>query len=153
MGAQEAVDGRDAEHSRRGLEDVKILTSSWMRQVPLRRDVPRSRGMSPARDAQRLGDLIDGKRPTLLTFAYFNCPVLCSLILNSAVSSLAKVPWTIGKEFDVITLSIDPHETSDREEGQEQATLLAAHRSTGRPRGDATRLGTSSWVTTRRSPA
>jgi protein SCO1/2 len=62
----------------------------------------------------RLGDLIDGKRPTLLTFAYFNCPVLCSVILNSAVDSLSKIPWTIGREFDVITISIDPNEAPAR---------------------------------------
>jgi protein SCO1/2 len=71
----------------------------------------------------RLGDLIDGKRPTLLTFAYFNCPVLCSLILNSAVSSLAKIPWTIGREFDVITISIDPNETIERAKGKREALL------------------------------
>jgi protein SCO1/2 len=71
----------------------------------------------------RLGDLIDGKRPTLLTFAYFNCPVLCSLILNSAVSSMAKIPWTIGKEFDVITISIDPNETADRAQKKREALL------------------------------
>jgi len=74
-------------------------------------------------NAVRLGSLIDGKRPTLLTFAYFNCPVLCSLILNSAVASLVKVPWTIGKEYDVITISIDPHETADRAKAKRDALL------------------------------
>jgi protein SCO1/2 len=76
-----------------------------------------------------LGDLIDGKRPTLLTFAYFNCPVLCSLILNSAASSMAKIPWTIGHEFDVITISIDPHETVERAKSKRDG-LLAGY---GRP--------------------
>ena len=71
----------------------------------------------------RLGSLIDGKRPTLLTFAYFNCPVLCSLILNSAVSSMSKIPWTIGKEFDVITISIDPHETLERTKSKRESLL------------------------------
>ena len=74
-------------------------------------------------NAVRLGSLIDGKRPTLLTFAYFNCPVLCSLILNSAVASLVKVPWTIGKEYDVITISIDPHETVERAKSKREALL------------------------------
>jgi protein SCO1/2 len=77
----------------------------------------------------RLGDLIDGKRPTLLTFAYFNCPVLCSLILNSAASSMAKIPWTIGQEFDVITISIDPHETAERARSKREG-LLSSY---GRP--------------------
>jgi protein SCO1 len=78
-----------------------------------------------------LGSILDGKRPTLLTFAYFNCPVLCSLILNSAVASLVKVPWTIGKEFDVVTISIDPAETSERAKSKRDS-LLAQY-----GRGDA----------------
>lgn len=77
----------------------------------------------------RLGDLVNGQRPTLLTFAYFNCPVLCSLILNSAVSSLAKIPWTIGREFDVVTISIDPRETAARAQTKRDS-LLAQY---GRP--------------------
>jgi protein SCO1/2 len=83
----------------------------------------------PDGKAVRLGDLIDGKRPTLLTFAYFNCPVLCSLILNSAASSMSKIPWTIGREFDVITISIDPHESAERAKSKRTA-LLADY---GRP--------------------
>ncbi len=70
-----------------------------------------------------LGDFVDGKRPTLLTFAYFNCPVLCSLILNSATSSMSQIPWTIGREFDVITISIDPHETVDRAVAKRESLL------------------------------
>jgi protein SCO1 len=71
----------------------------------------------------KLGDIIDGKRPTLLTFAYFTCPVLCSLILNSADGSLSKIPWTIGKEFDVITISIDPHESVDKAKDRQESLL------------------------------
>ncbi len=77
----------------------------------------------PEGKSVRLGDLIDGKRPTLLTFAYFNCPVLCSVILNSAVTSMSKIPWTIGREFDVITISIDPHETPERAQKKREALL------------------------------
>jgi protein SCO1/2 len=71
----------------------------------------------------RLGDLFDGKRPTLLTFAYYNCPVLCSLILSSAASSMGKIPWTIGREFDVVTISIDPTETVERAKSKREALL------------------------------
>jgi protein SCO1/2 len=77
----------------------------------------------PEGNPVRLGDLVDGKRPTLLTFAYFNCPVLCSLILNSAVEAMSKIPWTIGKEFDVITISIDPKEAPSRAQGKREALL------------------------------
>ncbi len=61
----------------------------------------------------KLGDYFDGKRPTLFVFAYHTCPMLCSLVLDAAVKSLNMVPWTVGGEFDVVSLSIDPHDTPE----------------------------------------
>ena len=51
----------------------------------------------------------DGKRPVVLTFAYHSCPVLCSMVLNNAVAGLKRIGWTMGKEYDVVTISIDPN--------------------------------------------
>jgi protein SCO1/2 len=59
----------------------------------------------------RLGDLVDGERPVLLQFAYFTCPALCNLVQDGVVKALAEVPWTIGDQYRVITLSIDPRDT------------------------------------------
>jgi protein SCO1 len=59
----------------------------------------------------RLGDFFDGKRPTLLVFAYHTCPMLCSLVLDATVRSLNDVEWTVGREFDVVSISIDPKDT------------------------------------------
>lgn len=59
----------------------------------------------------RFGDLVDGKRPTLLIFAYHSCPVLCSMIQNGVVEALQGVPWTVGKDFNAVTISIDPRDT------------------------------------------
>jgi protein SCO1/2 len=61
-----------------------------------------------------LGDLFDGERPVLLTFNYSDCPQLCSLQLNSLVGALRDVAYTIGADFDVVTVSIDPHESAAR---------------------------------------
>ncbi len=71
----------------------------------------------------RLGDYFDGKRPTLLTFAYYSCPTLCSLILNSTADALSKTQWTVGKEFDVVTISIDPRETLEKTKDKKQAII------------------------------
>jgi protein SCO1/2 len=62
----------------------------------------------------RFGDLFDGKRPVVLTLAYHTCPTVCSLVLSQTVDTLKKIPWTIGKEYSSITLSFDPHETTER---------------------------------------
>jgi protein SCO1/2 len=69
------------------------------------------------RDAEgrgvKLGDYFDGKRPTLFVFAYHTCPMLCSLVLDAVVRSLNDVGWTVGDQFDVVSLSIDPRDTPE----------------------------------------
>jgi protein SCO1/2 len=84
--------------------------------------------------AVHLGDYFDHKRPTLLVFAYHTCPMLCSLVLDATVRSLNEVEWTVGREFDVVSISIDPNdtpETATRKRGQ-------VVQSYARARGDAT---------------
>jgi protein SCO1/2 len=50
-------------------------------------------------------------RPAVLVFAYYECPNLCSLVLESVVKNLKELSFDIGDEFNVITISIDPSET------------------------------------------
>jgi len=61
----------------------------------------------------KLGDYFGGKRPTLLVFAYHTCPMLCSLVLDATVRSLNDVAWTVGRDFDVVSISIDPKDTPE----------------------------------------
>ena len=49
-----------------------------------------------------------GSKPVILTLVYYNCPMLCTQVLNGLDRSLELLPMTIGKEFDVLTVSIDP---------------------------------------------
>ena len=58
----------------------------------------------------KLADFFSKKRPVLLNLVYFECPNLCSFVLNGLVDSLKPFPWTPGKEFEIVTVSIDPHE-------------------------------------------
>jgi protein SCO1/2 len=60
----------------------------------------------------RLGEYFSGDRPVILTLGYYRCPMLCSLVLNSLVDGLRDLPWTPGREFEIVTVSIDPTETS-----------------------------------------
>lgn len=59
----------------------------------------------------KLGDYFDGKRPVVFVFAYHTCPMLCSLVLDATVRALNNVQWTVGDEFDVVSLSFDPKDT------------------------------------------
>ncbi|MBI4890561.1 MAG: SCO family protein [Acidobacteria bacterium] len=49
-------------------------------------------------------------RPVILNLVYYTCPMLCTLVLNGQTEALRKLPQTIGKEFDVVTISIDPRD-------------------------------------------
>src|SRR4029453_13699800 len=53
-----------------------------------------------------------GHKPVVLAFVYYDCPMLCTQILNGMVTSFRVLPFEIGKEFDVVTVSFDPRETS-----------------------------------------
>ena len=52
-----------------------------------------------------------GKKPVVLSLVYYNCPMLCTQILNGMVTTFRVLPFQIGKEFDVVTVSFDPRET------------------------------------------
>lgn len=59
----------------------------------------------------RIGDYF-GKRPLILSLVYYECPGLCTMTLNGIVTSLRPLSFTPGKEYDVLTISFDPRETS-----------------------------------------
>ena len=83
--------------------------------------------------AVRLGDFFDGKRPTLFVFAYHTCPMLCSLVLDATVKSLNEVAWTVGDQFDVVSVSIDPKDTPEsatKKRAQVVDSYARAHGST-----------------------
>jgi protein SCO1/2 len=60
----------------------------------------------------RLGDYFS-RRPVILVLGYYGCPMLCTMVLNGMVEGLQDMRWSIGKEYDVINVSIDPNETPD----------------------------------------
>ena len=58
----------------------------------------------------RLGDYF-GARPVILTLNYYRCPMLCSQVLNGLASTLSVLKFEPGRDFQIVTLSIDPTET------------------------------------------
>jgi protein SCO1/2 len=62
-------------------------------------------------------------RPVILDLVYYSCPMLCNLVLNGQTSSLREVAWTPGKEFEVVTISIDPTETPELAAKKKQTYL------------------------------
>lgn len=59
-----------------------------------------------------LGSLF-GERPVVLAFVYYECPMLCSLIMNGVAKSLGVLKLDVGEDFDVVAVSFDPGETPE----------------------------------------
>ncbi len=57
----------------------------------------------------KLGDYF-GKRPVVLALVYYECPMLCTQVLNGLVSALSVMNLEVGREFDVVAVSFNPKE-------------------------------------------
>ena len=72
----------------------------------------------PFKDTQgqsvTLAKYVSGQRPVIFSLNYSDCPMLCSLQLNGLVSVLGNLDRRLGTDFEVVTVSLDPHETSER---------------------------------------
>jgi protein SCO1/2 len=62
--------------------------------------------------AVRLGDFF-GNRPIVLVLVYYQCPMLCTMVLNDLLRTMRSMPENVGKDFDVLTVSFDPRDTPD----------------------------------------
>ena len=60
----------------------------------------------------KLGDYF-GKKPVILSLVYFSCPMLCTMAENGLLHSLQEVKFSVGNQFDVLTVSFDPHDTPE----------------------------------------
>jgi protein SCO1/2 len=65
-------------------------------------------------------------RPVILNLVYYECPQLCSLILNAQVKAMREIPWTPGNQYEIVTISIDPREAFDKAR-QKKAMYLSSY--------------------------
>jgi protein SCO1/2 len=93
------------------------ITQHLNAQLPLEQEFRDEAG-----SAVRLADLKRGK-PIVLMFVQFNCPSLCTTMLNDMLSSLRVVPQRIGSDFDVWVVSFDPSETPELAMAKKQSYL------------------------------
>ena len=66
-----------------------------------------------AGETVQIRDLISDK-PIILSFNYSNCPMLCSVQLGGLVDTMLEMEWSIGQEYEVITISLEPKEATAR---------------------------------------
>lgn len=60
----------------------------------------------------RLGQYF-GRKPVVLSLVYYDCPMLCTQVLNGLTGSLKALKFDVGQEFEVVTVSFDPREKAD----------------------------------------
>jgi protein SCO1/2 len=58
----------------------------------------------------RLGDFF-GKRPIVLSLVYFECPALCTEVLNGELATMKAMSLNLGKDYEAITVSFEPKDT------------------------------------------
>jgi protein SCO1 len=83
--------------------------------------------------AVRLGDYF-GKKPMILNLVYYHCPMLCGEVLSGLQNSLRMMKFDVGKEFEVITVSFDPHETPEMA-AKKKAEILERYKRPGSEQG------------------
>ncbi|HEV8608783.1 MAG TPA: SCO family protein [Thermoanaerobaculia bacterium] len=59
--------------------------------------------------AVRLGEYF-GKRPVVLVLAYYDCPMLCTQVLNGLLAAMRVLSFDAGREYEVVTVSFDPRD-------------------------------------------
>jgi protein SCO1 len=91
-------------------------------QLPLDQTFTDTSGAS-----RRLGDFFHGQ-PVVLYFGYARCPQLCSVVADGANAALRRLAPSAGRDFQVVTLSLDPTETA----AEAKATETLAVRRYGR---------------------
>ncbi len=61
----------------------------------------------------KLSEFFKKGKPVILDLIYYQCPMLCNLVLNGQTQVMKEIPWTPGNEYEVVTISIDPQERFD----------------------------------------
>jgi len=71
-----------------------------------------------------------GKRPVVLLFAYYDCPMLCTQVINALASALSVLSLEPGKDFEIVTVSFDPRDTPETASAK-KASYISRYRKAG----------------------
>ncbi|MSR70028.1 MAG: SCO family protein [Phycisphaerales bacterium] len=60
-----------------------------------------------------IGQILQGGKPIMLHLGYYKCPMLCTLVLNEGFRALAQVDLSVGKDFEFVSISVNPKESNE----------------------------------------
>lgn len=97
-------------------------------QLPLDLELQDEQG-----ESVKLGQFFHDK-PVVLLLVYYRCPMLCTQVLNGFLKSSQAVKYTIGQDYEVVTVSFDPREKPELA-AQKRDAYVRAYRREGAARG------------------
>lgn len=69
-----------------------------------------------------------GTKPVILSLAYYDCPMLCTLVVNGLIRTLRTLSFSAGNEFTVLTVSFNPADTAKMAAIKKQTSLQSYNR-------------------------
>jgi protein SCO1/2 len=70
-----------------------------------------------------LGQYFDGRRPVVLAFVYYTCPMLCTQVMNGVSRAIKVLPFTPGEDFDVVFISFDARDKPETASAKKTALM------------------------------
>lgn len=64
-------------------------------------------------DTVTLADYFEPGRPVIVIMSYYTCPMLCNLVFNGVAKSVGELARLPGRQFQIVSVSINPTETSE----------------------------------------
>lgn len=61
-------------------------------------------------DSVTISDLLEEGKPILLNPLYYDCPMLCGLVIDGVLEVANELAWSPGKDYTIISFSVDPSE-------------------------------------------
>jgi len=102
-------------------KDIKI-EQHLDAQVPIELNFTNSTG-----DTISIAEMLDGK-PAVLALVYYECPMLCNVMLDGVEGVIDAMKYEIGEDYNVITVSINPNETTELAAQKKANHLERLHR-------------------------
>ena len=92
-----------------------------------------------------LAKYFNGNKPMVLTLVYYQCPMLCTEVLNGLLKALNVMNLQVGNDFDVVTVSFNPNETPSLANAK-KAAYVKAYKHDGGNKGWHFLTGTKSSI-------
>ncbi len=74
-------------------------------------------------ETKQIGEYFNGDVPVVLVLAYYNCPMLCTLVLNGLSKAIQSLSLEPGADYRILTVSIDPSETPQLAKTKKKAQI------------------------------